>query len=102
MVVFHCGSCGEALKKNQVDKHIASTCRRVPTLFCIDCGKDFTKANDQTLTLDALKKKILKRYKKLKPNQAKEDDSLLKKLEKKIQRAPFVQQIEENVYRLSE
>ncbi|CAF1284920.1 unnamed protein product [Rotaria sordida] len=291
MVVFHCGSCGEALKKNQVDKHIASTCRRVPTLSCIDCGKDFTrdsykehtkcvseqekygganytaptnmnkgekkqnqwfeivqsainlnsgstqakvllkklqyypntprkrgkfinfvnnsikgfpprvveevwsiletlipkasnnesnqtkkndtedqdqnisqapvkkedmdesqskrktnedneesskkqktiheneivqednnqtvpsnphfewydeiklalsKANDQTLTLDALKKKILKRYKKLKPKQAKEDDSLLKKLEKKIQRAPFVQQIEENMYRLSE
>ncbi|CAF1408020.1 unnamed protein product [Rotaria sordida] len=61
-----------------------------------------SKANDQTLTLDALKKKILKRYKKLKPKQAKEDDSLLKKLEKKIQRAPFVQQIEENMYRLSE
>jgi DNA-directed RNA polymerase subunit RPC12/RpoP len=42
MVVFHCGSCGEALKKNQVDKHIGSTCRRVQTLSCIDCGKDFT------------------------------------------------------------
>jgi hypothetical protein len=38
----------------------------------------------------------------LKPNQDKEDDFLFKKLEKKIQRAPFVQQIEENVYRLSE
>lgn len=292
MVVFHCGSCGEALKKNQVDKHIGNTCRRVQTISCIDCGKDFTrdsykehtkcvteqekygganytaptninkgekkqnqwfeivqsainlnsgstqakvllkklqyypntprkrakfinfvnnsikgfppriveevwsiletllpkpstnetnqpkridtqdqgqqmiseitdknesiskspmkrtinddneqslkkpkinngnenipddsnpivssnprfewydeikralnKANDQTLSLDALTKKILKRYKKLKPKQAKDDDSLLKKLEKKIQRAPFVQQIEENIYRLSE
>jgi hypothetical protein len=38
----------------------------------------------------------------LKPNQEKPDDSLFKKLEKKIQRAPFVQQIEENVFRLSE
>jgi len=42
MVVFHCGGCGEALKKNQVDKHIGSICRRVQTLSCIDCGKDFT------------------------------------------------------------
>ena len=42
MVVFHCGNCGEALKKNQVDKHIGSTCRRAQTLSCIDCGKDFT------------------------------------------------------------
>ncbi|CAF3552263.1 unnamed protein product [Rotaria socialis] len=290
MVVFHCGGCGEALKKNQVDKHIASTCRRVSSLSCIDCGKDFTcdsyrehircvteqekyggsnyvaptnmnkgekkqnqwfeivqsainlnsgsaqakiilnklqyypntprkrakfinfvnnsikgfsprvveevwsiletllpkpgnnesnqpkkataedqdqntsevpvkkdtdtskpkrkidedneeslkkqktndenevvqddsnqavplnprfewydeiklvlsKATDQTLTLNALKKKVFKRYRKLKPKQEKEDDSLFKKLEKKIQRAPFIQQVEENVYRLSE
>jgi cell growth-regulating nucleolar protein len=281
MVVFHCGGCGEALKKNQVDKHLGNTCRRVQTVSCIDCGKDFTrdsykehikciseqekygganysaptnmnkgekkqnqwfeivqsainlnsgsaqakvllkrlqsypntprkrakfinfvnnsikgfpprtveevwsilenllpkpsnneanqlkkvdtedqntfevpedvdesqskrkttedseqsskkqkttdendnvqavpsnprfewydeiklalsKATDQTLSLDALKKKVFKRYKKLKPNQDKKDDSLFKKLEKKIQRAPFVQQIEENVYRLSE
>jgi DNA-directed RNA polymerase subunit RPC12/RpoP len=42
MVVFHCGSCGESLKKNQVDKHIASSCRGVQTISCIDCGKDFT------------------------------------------------------------
>ena len=41
MVVFHCGSCGEALKKNQVDKHVANICRRVQALSCIDCGKDF-------------------------------------------------------------
>jgi DNA-directed RNA polymerase subunit RPC12/RpoP len=41
MVVFHCGSCGESLKKNQVDKHIGFTCRRVQTLSCADCGKDF-------------------------------------------------------------
>jgi len=61
-----------------------------------------SKATDQTLSLDALKKKIFKRYKKLKPNQDKDDDSLFKKLEKKIQRAPFVEQIEENVYRLTE
>jgi hypothetical protein len=38
----------------------------------------------------------------LKPNQEKDAYSLLEKLEKKIRRAPFVQQIEENVYRLSE
>ncbi|CAF0726015.1 unnamed protein product [Adineta ricciae] len=283
MVVFHCGSCGEALKKNQVDKHIGSTCRRVQTISCIDCGKDFTrdsykehtkcvseqekygganytaptntnkgekkqnqwfeivqsainqntgsaqakillqklqyypntprkrakfinfvnnsikgfppraveevwsilekllpkpsnnepnqikktdaeeqnqsapaenedanksqlkrksndnddqsskkakvndedennqavptnprfewydeikralsKATDQTLSLEALRKKISKRYKKLKPNQEKGDDLLFEKLEKKIQRAPFVQQLEGNVFRLSE
>lgn len=285
MVVFHCGSCGEALKKNQVEKHIGNNCRRVQALSCIDCGKDFTrdsykehtkcmseqekyggsnysapanmnkgekkqnqwfeivqsainlktgssqanilmkklqyypntprkrakfinfvnnsikgfpprtveevwsllenlipkgptnennqgkqqsgnneqqsnetsqtqdqsaskrqidnddddqqsskkaktenadddanqavpsnphfewydeikralnKADNQTLDLDVLTKKIFKRYKKLKPKQDKDADSLLKKLEKKIQRAPFVQQIEENVYRLVE
>ncbi len=45
---------------------------------------------------------IFKRYKKLKPNQDKGDESVFKKLEKKIQRAPFVKQIEENVYRLAE
>ena len=41
MVVFHCGGCGEALKKNQVDKHLGNICRRAQTLSCIDCGKDF-------------------------------------------------------------
>ena len=41
MVVFHCGSCGEALKKNQVDKHVGGVCPRVQKLSCIDCGKDF-------------------------------------------------------------
>lgn len=41
MVVFHCGSCGEALKKNQVEKHLGGICRRAQTLSCIDCGKDF-------------------------------------------------------------
>ncbi|CAF1533227.1 unnamed protein product, partial [Adineta steineri] len=35
-------------------------------------------------------------------NQDKQDDGLFKKLEKKIQRAPFVEQIEKNVFRLSE
>ena len=38
----------------------------------------------------------------MKPNQEKEQDALLKKLEKKIQRAPFIQQIDQNTYRLSE
>ncbi|CAF0787472.1 unnamed protein product [Adineta steineri] len=61
-----------------------------------------SKATDQTLSLDVLRKKIFKRYKKLKPNQDKQDDGLFKKLEKKIQRAPFVEQIEKNVFRLSE
>jgi DNA-directed RNA polymerase subunit RPC12/RpoP len=42
MVVFHCGTCGETLKKNQVEKHIGTTCRRAQKLSCSDCGKDFT------------------------------------------------------------
>lgn len=44
----------------------------------------------------------MKRYKKLKPKQEKEQDALMTKLEKKIQRAPFVQEVEPNTYRLVE
>ena len=44
----------------------------------------------------------MKRYKKLKPKEAAEQDAVMKKLEKKIQRAPFVQEVEPNVYRLVE
>jgi len=48
MVVFNCGQCGEALKKNQVDKHLTIICRRVQTLSCIDCGKDFDREGYKT------------------------------------------------------
>ncbi|XP_051933116.1 cell growth-regulating nucleolar protein isoform X1 [Hippocampus zosterae] len=40
MVFFTCNACGESLKKNQVDKHVAM-CRGCQVLSCIDCGKDF-------------------------------------------------------------
>jgi len=40
MVVFNCNACGEALKKNQVEKH-TSRCRNCEALSCVDCGKDF-------------------------------------------------------------
>ncbi|KAL5021048.1 hypothetical protein ScPMuIL_000203 [Solemya velum] len=41
MVVFTCSECGEALKKNQVEKHYLSRCRSCNLLSCVDCGKDF-------------------------------------------------------------
>ncbi|KAH3785632.1 cell growth-regulating nucleolar protein-like [Dreissena polymorpha] len=41
MVVFNCNACGEALKKNQVEKHYMTKCRSCNVLSCIDCGKDF-------------------------------------------------------------
>ncbi|XP_016358212.1 cell growth-regulating nucleolar protein [Sinocyclocheilus anshuiensis] len=40
MVVFTCGSCGESLKKAQVEKHVLK-CRACQVLSCIDCSKDF-------------------------------------------------------------
>ncbi|XP_066498840.1 cell growth-regulating nucleolar protein [Hoplias malabaricus] len=40
MVVFTCSSCGESLKKAQIEKH-RTMCRGNTCLSCIDCGKDF-------------------------------------------------------------
>ncbi|XP_072550546.1 cell growth-regulating nucleolar protein [Salminus brasiliensis] len=40
MVFFTCNSCGESLKKAQIDKHLGM-CRGCSCLSCIDCGKDF-------------------------------------------------------------
>ncbi|GFR71812.1 cell growth-regulating nucleolar protein [Elysia marginata] len=40
MVFFNCNACGEALKKNQVEKH-TFRCRHCEVLSCVDCGKDF-------------------------------------------------------------
>ncbi|XP_064483722.1 cell growth-regulating nucleolar protein-like [Ornithodoros turicata] len=41
MVTFTCSSCGESVKKNQVEKHYLSRCRSCNMLTCIDCNKDF-------------------------------------------------------------
>ncbi|XP_048366098.1 cell growth-regulating nucleolar protein [Sphaerodactylus townsendi] len=40
MVVFTCNSCGESVKKGQVEKHV-NMCRHCEYLSCMDCGKDF-------------------------------------------------------------
>lgn len=40
MVVFICDSCGESLKRNQVDKHCLR-CRGCRVLSCVDCSKEF-------------------------------------------------------------
>ena len=39
MVFFNCNKCGNALKKNQVEKHLYSCSTQ--SVSCIDCGKDF-------------------------------------------------------------
>ncbi|KAL1423291.1 hypothetical protein MTO96_021269 [Rhipicephalus appendiculatus] len=41
MVVFTCNTCGDSLKKNQVEKHVYTKCRSCNMLTCIDCNKDF-------------------------------------------------------------
>lgn len=41
MVVFTCNTCGDSLKKNQVEKHVYTKCRNCNLLTCIDCNKDF-------------------------------------------------------------
>ncbi|XP_071553013.1 cell growth-regulating nucleolar protein [Panulirus ornatus] len=41
MVVFVCSSCGGSFKKNQVEKHWHTKCRKVHRVSCMDCGKDF-------------------------------------------------------------
>ncbi|KAL3187826.1 hypothetical protein MRX96_024578 [Rhipicephalus microplus] len=41
MVVFTCSTCGDSLKKSQVEKHIYTKCRSCKMLTCIDCNKDF-------------------------------------------------------------
>lgn len=40
MVFFTCNGCGEALKKNQVEKH-RFKCRGGNIVSCVDCSKDF-------------------------------------------------------------
>ncbi|KAI6069653.1 Cell growth-regulating nucleolar protein [Aix galericulata] len=40
MVVFTCNTCGESVKKAQVEKHV-NICRNCQCLSCMDCGKDF-------------------------------------------------------------
>uniref|UniRef100_A0A131Y9A4 Putative cell growth-regulating nucleolar protein n=1 Tax=Ixodes ricinus TaxID=34613 RepID=A0A131Y9A4_IXORI len=41
MVVFACNACGDALKKNQVEKHYLTKCRSCEVLTCLDCNKEF-------------------------------------------------------------
>ncbi|KAK3094351.1 hypothetical protein FSP39_000694 [Pinctada imbricata] len=41
MVFFSCDACGESLKKNQVEKHYMTQCRRCESLSCVDCNKVF-------------------------------------------------------------
>lgn len=41
MVFFTCNSCGESLKKSQVEKHYKFKCRSCEVLTCVDCHKDF-------------------------------------------------------------
>jgi len=41
MVYFTCGTCGEQIKKPQVEKHYTQKCRNCTMLTCIDCLKDF-------------------------------------------------------------
>lgn len=41
MVFFNCNACGEAIKKNQVEKHYRQQCRNCQVLSCVDCGKEF-------------------------------------------------------------
>lgn len=40
MVVFACNSCGESMKKAQVEKH-CMRCRQCNVVSCVDCGKEF-------------------------------------------------------------
>ncbi|KAL7677262.1 hypothetical protein ACOME3_003499 [Neoechinorhynchus agilis] len=54
MVSFSCGSCGETLKKKQVDGHLGRLKCRKSTLSCIGCGKEFTD-NDYKLHCECLK-----------------------------------------------
>lgn len=49
MVFFNCNGCGEALKKNQVEKH-TYRCRQCQVVSCVDCGKDFWGNDYQTHT----------------------------------------------------
>ncbi|KAK7469790.1 hypothetical protein BaRGS_00036217 [Batillaria attramentaria] len=50
MVFFNCNACGESLKKNQVEKHYLTKCRRCEVLSCVDCGKEFWGDSYQTHT----------------------------------------------------
>ncbi|XP_076345850.1 cell growth-regulating nucleolar protein isoform X2 [Tachypleus tridentatus] len=50
MVFFTCNACGQAVKKNQVEKHYQTQCRNCTVLSCIDCGKDFWGDNYKTHT----------------------------------------------------
>lgn len=41
MVVFSCNTCGDSLKKSEVEKHYYTKCRNSEVLTCLDCNKDF-------------------------------------------------------------
>lgn len=41
MVNFICDACGQTIKKQKVEKHYQTECRRCSVLSCLDCGKDF-------------------------------------------------------------
>ncbi|XP_077460140.1 cell growth-regulating nucleolar protein [Stigmatopora argus] len=41
MVFFTCNSCGESIKKAQVEQHVFKCWGRQILLSCIDCGKEF-------------------------------------------------------------
>merc|ERR1711963_1139655 len=41
MVFFTCNACNESLKKNQIEKHYLTACRRCEVLTCVDCMKEF-------------------------------------------------------------
>jgi len=50
MVFFTCDTCGSSLKKNQVEKHYNSQCRRSAALTCMDCQKEFPGDSYKTHT----------------------------------------------------
>jgi len=56
MVYFTCGTCGEQVKKPQVEKHYTQKCRNCNLLTCIDCLKDFYgdeyKSHNQCMSED--------------------------------------------------
>jgi len=42
MVNFTCNTCGETLRKNQVNKHCQTKCKSAWNFTCIDCQKVFS------------------------------------------------------------
>ncbi|XP_076461870.1 cell growth-regulating nucleolar protein-like [Babylonia areolata] len=104
MVFFTCGACNETLKKNQVEKHYTTKCRRCEFLSCIDCGKEFWGDSYQThIKCVSEEEKYSGKNFVAKPNKGEvKQEQWIQKVQAAIQKAPANPQLKNLLHRLED